>query len=188
LLKSLLDNEVNEKKNDFYDLFYNKCLKNLADFLKIAIKEEFKYEMISSKQIVIEILCHCLKQHEQRVRYWIIHNDLISKVMEAIKDNSKILELQVTKFIKSVIVNNDDNLNKMIINNDIFSQIIHIFNRHKEKDNAILSAVLDLFEHIRKQNLKKLIAYLVKIISLKLYSSISTTIFSIKRIRLSSHL
>jgi protein phosphatase 4 regulatory subunit 3 len=164
LLKSLLDNEVSEKKHDFYDLFYNKCLKNLASFLKIPIKEEFRYEMISSKQIVIEILCHCLKQHEQRVRYWIIHNDLISKVMDALKDNSKILELQVTKFVKSVIVNNDENLNKMIINNDIFDNIIQIFKRHKGKDNAVSSAILDLFEYIRKQNLKKIISYLVIVI------------------------
>lgn len=64
LLKSLLDNEINEKKSEFYDLFYNKCLKNLVDFLLIPIKEEFKYEMTSSKQIIIEILCHCLKQNE----------------------------------------------------------------------------------------------------------------------------
>lgn len=64
LLKSLLDNEVNEKKNEFYDLFYNKCLKKLVDFLEIPLKADFKYEMTSSKQIIIEILCHCLKQHE----------------------------------------------------------------------------------------------------------------------------
>ena len=64
LLKSLLDNEVTEKKSEFYDLFYNKCLKKLVEFLEIPIKEEYKYEMNSSKQIIIELLCHCLKQHE----------------------------------------------------------------------------------------------------------------------------
>jgi hypothetical protein len=39
-------------------------LKKLVDFLEIPLKSEFKYEMTSSKQIIIEILCHCLKQHE----------------------------------------------------------------------------------------------------------------------------
>ncbi len=64
LLKSLLDNEVTEKKSEFYDLFYNKCLKKLVEFLEIPTKEDYKYEMNSSKQIIIELLCHCLKQHE----------------------------------------------------------------------------------------------------------------------------
>jgi protein phosphatase-4 regulatory subunit 3 len=133
----------------------------LANFLKIPIKEEFKYEMISSKQIIIELLCHCLKQHEQRVRYWVIHNDLINKVIDALKDKSKVLEIQVIKFIRSVIVNNDENLGKLIINNDIFSHVIEIFQRQKNKDNAITAVILDLFDYIKKQNLKKIISYLV---------------------------
>ena len=133
----------------------------MANFLKIPIKDEFKYEMISSKQIIIELLCHCLKQHEQRVRYWVIHNDLINKVIEALKDKSKVLEIQVIKFIRSVIVNNDENLGKLIINNDIFSHVIEIFQRQKNKDNAITAVILDLFDYIKKQNLKKIISYLV---------------------------
>ncbi len=133
----------------------------MANFLKIPIKEEFKYEMISSKQIIIELLCHCLKQHEQRVRYWVIHNDLINKVIDALKDKSKVLEIQVIKFIRSVIVNNDENLGKLIINNDIFSHVIEIFQRQKNKDNAITAVILDLFDYIKKQNLKKIISYLV---------------------------
>ena len=117
--------------------------------------------MISSKQIIIELLCHCLKQHEQRVRYWVIHNDLINKVIEAFKDKSKVLEIQVIKFIRSVIVNNDENLSKLIINNDIFSHVIEIFQRQKSKDNAITAVILELFDYIKKQNLKKIISYLV---------------------------
>jgi protein phosphatase-4 regulatory subunit 3 len=95
-----------------------------------------------------------------RVRYWIIHNDLISKVFLVLQDNSKILNLQFIKFIKSVFLNNDENLNKLVINNDVFEQIIKIFNENKKKDNLLLSSVLDLFEHVKKQNMKKIIAYL----------------------------
>ncbi len=61
LLKSLLDSELPDKKNEFYDLFYNKCLTKLVEFLSVPIKEEYKYEMVSSKQIIIELLYYCLK-------------------------------------------------------------------------------------------------------------------------------
>ena len=61
LLKSLLDSELLDKKNEFYELFYNKCLTKLVEFLNVPIKEEYKYEMVSSKQIIIELLYYCLK-------------------------------------------------------------------------------------------------------------------------------
>jgi hypothetical protein len=77
-----------------------------------------------------------------------------------LQDNSKILNLQFIKFIKSVFLNNDENLNKLVINNDVFEQILKIFKENKKKDNLLLSSVLDLFEHIKKQNMKKIIAYL----------------------------
>jgi hypothetical protein len=65
LLKFLLDNEVNERKNEFYDLFYNKFLKKFVDFLSIRVKDypQYKNEIIESKQLIIDILCHCLKLH-----------------------------------------------------------------------------------------------------------------------------
>ncbi len=94
------------------------------------------------------------------MRYWIIHNDLISKVLFVLQDESKVLHLHVVKFIKSVILNNDENLLKLIINDDVFASIIKIFNENKKKDNLLLSSILDLFEHIKKQNVKKVISYL----------------------------
>jgi protein phosphatase-4 regulatory subunit 3 len=96
----------------------------------------------------------------QRVRYWAIHNDLISKVLFVVEDISKVLHLQVIKFIKSIFINDDENLNKLIINNNSLAPIIGLFTLNETKDNLILSAILDLFEFIRKQNIKKIISYL----------------------------
>ena len=65
MLKYLLDNEVNERKNEFYDLFYNKFLKKFVEFLSIKVKDypRYKNEIIDSKQLIIDILCQCLKLH-----------------------------------------------------------------------------------------------------------------------------
>lgn len=172
LIKSLLDNEVSEKKNEFYDLFFSKCLKKLIEFVLIPIKHEYKYEMISSKQIIIEILCHCLRLSEihgeskhinlcQRMRYWAIHNDLITKILTLLDGITKVLQLHVVKFMKSVVMNNDENLNKLIISNDSFEPIIKLYNENSNKTNLITSAILDLFDYIKKMNCKKLISYLV---------------------------
>ena len=80
--------------------------------------------------------------------------------MLVLQDQSKVLNLHVIKFIKSIFLNNDENLNKIIINNDVFEPIIKIFEENNKKDNLLLSSVLDLFEHVKKQNMKKVISYL----------------------------
>jgi hypothetical protein len=159
LLKSLIESET-EKKNEFYDLFFNKCLKRLSEFLTIHLKPEFKYEMLSSKQIIIEIICHCFKSHSQRTRYWTIHNDLVPKILDLQKDNSKIILLQVIKFMKTLIVYGDDNIIKLITSNDYLNDIIKIYSSISNKDNLIISAILELFDIIKRNNMKKLIAYL----------------------------
>jgi hypothetical protein len=158
-LKSLIESET-EKKNEFYDLFFNKCLKRLSEFLTIPLKPEFKYEMLSSKQIIIEIICHCFKSHSQRTRYWTIHNDLVPKILALQNDNSKIILLQIIKFMKTLIIYGDDNIIKLITSNDYLNDIIKIYSSISGRDNLIISAILELFDIIKKNNMKKLIAYL----------------------------
>ncbi len=85
---------------------------------------------------------------------------MITKVISVINDPSKILKLQVIKFIKSVLINDDENLNKLICNNDCLLPIIELFNKNSKKDNLLVSAILDLFEFINKNHIKKIILYL----------------------------
>jgi len=65
LLKSLLDNDFTEKKNEIYEIFLNKCLNKLADYLFTVVDHNLndKYKIRSTKQIITEIICHCLKSH-----------------------------------------------------------------------------------------------------------------------------
>lgn len=136
----------------------------MVDFLKTEQNEKFKNELVSTKQLILELICHCLRLHGQRVRYWAIHNDLIAKVVELINSSgSKILQLNVIKFLKTILMNNDDFLTKILINSDTFEEVFKVFNENKIKQNLLFSTIMDLFEYIRRQNIKKIITYLVKI-------------------------
>lgn len=61
----MLDNEIIEKKNEIYEIFLSKCLKKLTDYLITVIDNEItdKFKIRSTKQIIVEIICHCLKSH-----------------------------------------------------------------------------------------------------------------------------
>lgn len=94
------------------------------------------------------------------MRYYTIHNDILPKVFDLMKDQTGLLNLTVIKFMKSVVCNNDEFLNKLIISNDYFDPIMTLFKENSNKNNLILSSILDLFEFIRRENIKKLISFL----------------------------
>ena len=104
-----MDNDFIEKKNEFYEVFFTKILQKFVDFLSFKLSNgqpEFKVNFINSKQIIIEILCHCLKQHGQRMRYYTIQNNLLIRIMDLVNDESKVINLMIVKFVKTVVFNN----------------------------------------------------------------------------------
>ena len=62
----MLDNEVIEKKNEIFEIFLSKSLKKLTDYLITIIDDELtdRYKIRATKQIIVEIICHCLKSPE----------------------------------------------------------------------------------------------------------------------------
>ena len=104
-----MDNDFIEKKNEFYEVFFTKILQKFVDFLSFKLSNgqpEFKVNFINSKQIIIEILCHCLKQQGQRMRYYTIQNNLLIRIMDLVNDESKVINLMIVKFVKTVVFNN----------------------------------------------------------------------------------
>ena len=177
IIISLLDNEVHgigstssnssgqKQKHDFYSIIFDNCLNVFVDFLSTPIPsskdEESKNSNIGTKQIIIEILCDCLNQHGSRIQYWLIQNNVLTKILDVLNSNQKILHLQVVKYIKSIILNNDYNFTKVIMNTDCFGKIVYLFNANKKKNNLIFSAILDLFQMLKNcSHSKKLLNYL----------------------------
>ena len=176
IIISLLDNEIHGigstssnssaqiQKCDFYSIIFDNCLNVLVNYLSTEVpssSEEEKNSNVGTKQIIIEILCDCLNQHGSRIQYWLIQNNVLTKILNVLNTNQKILHLQVVKYIKSIILNNDYNFTKVIMNTDCFGKIVYLFNANKKKNNLIFSAILDLFQMLKNcSHSKKLLNYL----------------------------
>ena len=176
IIISLLDNEIHGigstssnssaqiQKCDFYSIIFDNCLNVLVNYLSTPVpssSDEEKNSNVGSKQIIIEILCDCLNQHGSRIQYWLIQNNVLTKILNVLNSNQKILHLQVVKYIKSIILNNDYNFTKVIMNTDVFGKIVYLFNANKKKNNLIFSVILDLFQMLKNcSHSKKLLNYL----------------------------
>jgi len=82
----------------------------------------------------------------------------------------KHLKLIAIKYFKAVITINDEHHNRQLVRDNLFEPILNILIETLPRDNLLNSACLELFEIIRKEELKPIIIHLVETYREKLES------------------
>ena len=111
-------------------------------------------------QYFIEILIFCVKSHGFRVRQFLIQNKVFFFIMKPLKLKRKSLNLAIIKLFKAVLSSNDDILSKYIHSNGFILELSELLFEKRgrfNKGNLIFSCILELFDIIYRQNLKKFI-------------------------------
>ena len=155
--------------------------------------------VLSARQYVCELLCFCVAKHSYRVKYFILRNNILFKVLKLATHEDKCLVLAATRFFRTCIGLKDEFYNRYIIKNRCFepvrsfpsndfgssqieslptasahckrawpsstpypfpAQVIGQLYANRTRDNLIHSAILELFEFIRRENVKSLVAHL----------------------------
>jgi protein phosphatase 4 regulatory subunit 3 len=123
----------------------------------------FDVEMKSGNNsylLICELLSSFVKSHGYRIKNFILKNNIIGRIFKLISLDEKYLNLAAIRFFKACICLGDIFYHNHIIQNDLFSEIFKLFSKNRTKFNLINSSILDIFEIIRKENMKKLINYL----------------------------
>ena len=153
--KSLLDPESNPLKNDVFDAFYEEHVIELTEFL-CTLKAD-----PTSICLVLDLLTFCAKSHGYRMKNSVSHNNVLKDLEQLYYHSSKHIRLAMVKFLKTLIGTKDESMCKYISGNDLMKPVISLANKVK-RDNMILSAILEIFDIIQKENLKILISYLAE--------------------------
>ena len=161
IIKSLIENDFQGKKNSFDNLIFVEALIVLVKYLDIPLNSNFKKEIELNKQIIIEILCHLIYQYNKITQYWLDQNDVCNRVLKLIGYGSKILDLYSIKFIKCILINCDLFYVKNFLNEKVFSKIQLLFEQNKLKENLIFSSVCDLFDYSRNNSEQILIQFFI---------------------------
>ena len=161
IIKSLIENDFQGKKNSFDNLIFVEALIVLVKYLDIPLNSNFKKEIELNKQIIIEILCHLIYQYNKITQYWLDQNDVCNRVLKLIGYGSKILDLYSIKFIKCILINCDLFYVKNFLNEKVFSKIQLLFEQNKINENLIFSSVCDLFDYSRNNSEQILIQFFI---------------------------
>ncbi|KAF9823845.1 hypothetical protein SFRURICE_013382 [Spodoptera frugiperda] len=157
VLRILLDPEsmlasVNKsEKADFLNFFYKHSIQTLiAPLLENTtgekpLKED--YHTVQLLGLVLELLAFC---------------DLLRRILVLMRSTHTFLVLGALRFMRKIIALKDEYYNRYIIKGNLFAPVIDTFLRNNGRYNLLDSAILELFEFIKLEDIKSLCAHVVE--------------------------
>ncbi|KAK9724199.1 hypothetical protein RND81_05G055100 [Saponaria officinalis] len=178
ILRTLLDSYTlsGSQRDAIIEIFYEKHLAQLIDVItsscmggssslancledNIVIQRNTKPEVLLN---ICELLCFCVVHHPYRIKCNFLLNNLMDKVLYLTRRREKYLVVAAVRFVRTVISRNDETLGNYVVKRNLLKPIVDAFVANGDRYNLLNSAVLELFEYIRKENLRPYLKYLVE--------------------------
>lgn len=174
ILRSLLDSYTlsGAQRDTIIEIFYEKHLGQLIDVITASCPpegiaqstssggrvESTKPEILSN---ICELLCFCVLHHPYRIKCNFLLNNVVDKVLLLTQRREKYLVVAAVRFVRTILSRHDEHLINHFVKNNLLKPIVDAFVANGNRYNLLNSAVLELFEYIRKENLKSLVRYIV---------------------------
>ncbi|CAK7326379.1 unnamed protein product [Dovyalis caffra] len=162
ILRSLLDSYTlsGAPRDNIVEIFYEKHLDQLIDVITASCPNEvvppssgkssrFGERVDTCNGVKPEILCNFLL------------NNVVEKVLTLTRRKEKYLVVAAVRFVRTILSRPDEHLINHFVKNNLLKPIVDAFVSNGDRYNLLNSAVLELFEYIRKENLKSLLKYIV---------------------------
>ncbi|XP_044487508.1 serine/threonine-protein phosphatase 4 regulatory subunit 3-like isoform X2 [Mangifera indica] len=179
ILRSLMDSYTlsGAQRDTIIDIFYEKHLGQLIDVITASCLPKGAAQSVGGESVVggveiestrpeilsniCELLCFCVLHHPYRIKCNFLLNNVIDKVLLLTRRREKYLVVAAVRFVRTILSRHDEHLINHIVKNNILKPIVDVFVANGNRYNLLNSAVLELFEYIRKENLKSLLKYIV---------------------------
>lgn len=173
IIKDLLDPEnmlaaVNNKqeKTDFLNYFYKHCMHVLiGPLLANTVNDNPEREDTCSVQLlslILELLTFCVEHHTYHIKNYILHKDLLRRILVLMKSRHTFLVLGALRFMRKIVGLKDEFYNRYIIKGNLFAPVIDALVKNNGRYNMMDSAICELFEHIRSEDIKSLSTHIVE--------------------------
>ena len=174
VIKVLLDTQrvagVTEKDR-FLSMFYEHHIhwlfspfnySSLAVYPDRTLFNQDTSSMLASRRHVCEIISQCVLMHTFRMKYYILRNHTISKILLLLSSKSKSLHILSLKMFRNILAVKDEFYYRHIAKCDHFKLIIACLMKNSKKDNLITCVILEMLEYIRSERIRTLIEYIVR--------------------------
>uniref|UniRef100_A0A8C6TVW6 Serine/threonine-protein phosphatase 4 regulatory subunit 3 n=1 Tax=Neogobius melanostomus TaxID=47308 RepID=A0A8C6TVW6_9GOBI len=179
LLRTLVDPEnmlatANKtEKTEFLSFFYKHCMHVLSapllanttednlDGLSCApSSDDFQTSQLLA--LILELLTFCVEHHTYHIKNYIINKDILRRVLVLTASQHAFLALCALRFMRRIIGLKDEFYNRYIMRNFLFEPVIKAFLNNGSRYNLINSAIIEMFEYVRVEDIKSLTAHIVE--------------------------
>jgi len=170
VIKVLMDPDTmenTEAKDKFIDLFYDAHISRLMEIVCPSTAAAQKDNPSSHREtttllLIIELLCYCVSQHSYRIKYYILRNNAVEKVLRLLSRPEKAVAASALRFLKTCVAMKDEFYNRYLVKNSLLEPILMAYLKHCRRENLIHSAILEFFDFLRKENMKGLLSAVVQ--------------------------
>jgi len=151
-------------RDNFLTVFYDHYIQWLVEpfWLNIPAGEVEDSASKISKWHVCDLLSFCVRSHTYRMKYFVLRNNIVSRVLKLLHYRDKFLKLAAIRFIRACVGIKDEFYNRYIVKNGLLFPVINLFKEQKQMDNLINSSIIEMVEFIRCENIKILIDNLME--------------------------
>ncbi|KAI8965790.1 DUF625-domain-containing protein [Daldinia sp. FL1419] len=156
---------VDPQQDNFLNTFYERSASRLFQpliNLEGRTNMEFSVQQASIFTYLIEILCFFIRQHQHRSKFFVLNNDIVSRISQLLGCPEKFLKLIAIRFLRQLIGLQDEFYVKHVSEKKVIGPVLDVLIETMPRDNLLGSACLEFFEFIRKENIKELIKHIVE--------------------------
>ncbi|ELK36592.1 Serine/threonine-protein phosphatase 4 regulatory subunit 3B [Myotis davidii] len=168
------------ERNIFLNFFYKQCIHNIILPLWATTSEDIfeedhvltgdinnkyclhDYQTAQLLGIILELLTFCVQHHTYYIKYYILRKDLLRNVLILMKSKHTFLVLCALRLMRKIIGLKDEVYNRYIIEGNLFEPVVNAFLDNGTRYNMLNSAVIELFEYIKVENIKSLLLHVVE--------------------------
>ena len=158
------------EKTDFLNYFYKHCMHVLIAPVMASTCDDKAIGRLASDQsgqsaqllsIIIELLSFCVEHHAYHIRNYILHRDLLRRTLLLMNSKHTFLVLTALRFLRKIIGLKDEFYNRHVIGQNLMAQVVERLLSNKGRYNLLDSAIVELFEFVRAEEIKSLCLYIM---------------------------
>lgn len=120
------------------------------------------YQTAQLLALILELLTFCVEHHTYHIKNYIMNKDLLRRVLVLMNSKHTFLALCALRFMRRIIGLKDEFYNRYITKGNLFEPVINALLDNGTRYNLLNSAVIELFEFIRVEDIKSLTAHIVE--------------------------
>uniref|UniRef100_A0A0X3NQB8 Serine/threonine-protein phosphatase 4 regulatory subunit 3 n=3 Tax=Schistocephalus solidus TaxID=70667 RepID=A0A0X3NQB8_SCHSO len=154
------------EKTEFLSFFYKRCIGTLAKPLfdntvhEKPLHDDYHTALVLSN--VLELLTFCIENHAYHMKNYCLHRDVVKRVLTLLSSHHKFLVLGALRLLRRVVNLKEEFYNRYLVKNNLFKPVVELFISNGHRYNMIDSAIIELFDYIRAENINLLITHVVE--------------------------